>query len=159
MTAKKPYEPLSLFQRMLEEHRNWLFSAGYHERALGAGEEPGRLVKNLRELFGKAVSSTMWHYRVESFEIGVKGVFSAKKDPINFTFQYAYDPHRVRLNLTKLTATLYDQSASYEIHNNARRELPPADLVHAQLRAVIDAQLLERLKEKTQATQRKRKMH
>ena len=146
MTEKKPYQPKALFQRILEEHGTWLFQQGYHEKSLGARQKPGQLLDYLKDALQLAITQTLWQFRMEEFEIGARGVFGPKKDPVDFTFHYRYDPHRPRLELTKLTAQMYDESIQYLITNNTRRQLPPADVVHAQLSAVIAAQILENLK-------------
>jgi len=155
MIAKKPYQPKTLFQRILEEHIAWLFQQGYHERTLGARDRPGRLFNDLRVTLEKAIVQTLWTYRVEEFQIGTKGVFGPKKDPVAFDFLYKYDPARVKLELTQLSARLYEETIQYPIVNNTRRQLPPADLAHAQLSAGINAQLLQKIREEKQSSARK----
>jgi len=157
MTEKKPYQPKSLFERIFDEHTNWLFQQGYHERTLGSRDRPGRLFSDLRETFEKAILQTLWKYRMEEFQIGTRGVFGPKKDPVDFAFHYRYDPHRLRLDLTQLSARLYEETIQYPIANNTRRQLPPADLVHAQLSAVISAQVLERIKEQKHSSGQKQR--
>lgn len=147
MKDKPPYKPQSLFQRIIEEHDTWLFRQGYHERFLGNTDKPGRLLNDLRDLFGKAVTQTLWTYRIEEFDIGTRGVFGPGKDPVDFQLHYKYDPNRVRLDLSSLSARLEDESIVYPIHDNIRRELPPATLVHHQLTTILNTKLLQELRE------------
>jgi len=156
MADKKPYEPKTKFQAILEYHSDWLFRQGYHERTLGSREPQGKLVERLRETFEEAIMRTLWTYRIEEFRIGARGIFGTKKDPVDFMFDYRYDPHRERLSLSKLSARLYDETIEYVLTNNTPRQLPPADLVHAQLSSVIDAKIHEKLKEQ-QKSRRSRK--
>ena len=137
---------MSLFYRILDEHKDWLIQQGYTEQRLNAAEKPGYLAGQLRKEFSNAIQDNLWEKSPEDFSLFITGWFQNNRDMVHFQFNYVYDPNLVRLELRSLQARMDEgQPHTYFIVRNQRYALPEPEKVWERLAIVNGRELISRM--------------
>ena len=124
---------MSLYSRIMTEHKNWLQEKGFDEEKLDSMDQPGTMVAQLQDKLFQVVVETMLSNDPVEFSVSMTGYFNDRRDKVRFEFAYSYDPDRTQLHLMKMTAQLDATTLEIPIWNNNRRELLPADKVYQKL--------------------------
>jgi hypothetical protein len=123
---------LTLFQRMIQEQENQLFLKNYTEKMIGSTALPGLFIRQLKTGFAEAIQDRLWDAQPLTFDTSMTGHFP-RQATVQFRFTFRYDPAQLKLQLTKLRATLNDTfQVTYAI-DRPHRDLPPAGTVHEAL--------------------------
>ena len=142
---------MSLFYRILDEHKDWLAQQGYTEQRLNAAEKPGYLAGQLRTALSNAIQDNLWEKNLQNFSLFITGWFQNNRDMVHFQFNYVYDPNLVQLELRSVQARMDEgQPQTYLIVRNQRHALPEPEKIWERLAIANGRELVTRMEKATE---------
>lgn len=122
---------MSLFHQIVDEHKELLKSKGYTEEALNSPDKPGSYMRMFAIQFSMNKQDAHRYNEKEEFELKTVGFFNNDKDVLVFKLNYQYDPEKLELSITQMTAVMDGNQVNYELQRN--EDLPSSAEVYQKM--------------------------